>query len=170
MQNSVEICVLLLGKAAAGTLSSLGLQFTFGAWGFTLRIVRPPKSPCVQQFIMLLRDKFDSLASCANMQERPWASLLGLDDTRQLPGHKIFLRYPLLWPQETAFIQPPGSSLSSNGQIQTVLNQGREEIWDQGETVKSSLGAGSWFPITRYTQQYLWAILEILKLPPGGRS
>ena len=43
-------------------------------------------------------------------------------------------------------------------------------MWDQGETVKSSLGAGSWNPINRYTQQYLWAILQILKLPPGGRS
>ena len=86
-----------------------------------------------------------------------------------LVSHKTFLHCPLLWPQETAFIQPPEPSLSSNGQIQTVLNQGREEMWDQGETVKSSLGAGSWIPINRYTQQYLWAILQIPKLPPGGR-
>ena len=33
----------------------------------------------------------------------------------------------------------------SNGQIQAVVNQGRERIGDQGE--KSSLGAGSCFPI-----------------------
>ena len=42
----------------------------------------------------------------------------GLDGA---PGHKN-----LSWLQETGFIQPPWTSLSSKGQIQTAVNQGRE--------------------------------------------
>ena len=41
---------------------------------------------------------------------------------------------------------------------------------DQGETVKNSAGARSYFPISEYSEQYLWAILQMLKSPPGGRS
>ena len=38
------------------------------------------------------------------------------------PGHKAFLGPPLLWLQEIAIIQPLWSSLSSNMQIQAVVN------------------------------------------------
>ena len=50
------------------------------------------------------------------------------------PRHKALLCLPFLWLQETAFIYPPWPSLSSKGQIQAVVNEGREGMRDQGET------------------------------------
>ena len=81
------------------------------------------------------------------------------------PEHKAFLYSAFLWLQEIAFIQPPWPSLSSNGQIQAAAHWRRERIWDQGETVKSSLGASSLFP-TNVNTQHLWPILQILNPPP----
>ena len=50
------------------------------------------------------------------------------------PRHKALLCLPFLWLQETAFIYPPWPSLSPKGQIQAVVNEGREGMRDQGET------------------------------------
>ena len=47
------------------------------------------------------------------------------------PGHKN-----LSWLQETGFIQPPWTSLSSKGQIQTAVNQGREGMQRQETLVQ----------------------------------
>ena len=54
--------------------------------------------------------------------------------------------------EEIGFIQPPGPSLSPSGRIQAAVNQGRERMQSQGETVKSSLEARSCFSISGYTQ------------------
>ena len=66
------------------------------------------------------------------------------------PGHKDFLCPLFLWVQEIGFIQPPWLSVSSNGQIQAVVNWGREGMRDQGETVKrnnsAALGQGPGSP------------------------
>ena len=57
---------------------------------------------------------------------------------------------PFLGLQGTALIQPTWPSLSSMGQIQAVVNQGREGMRDQGKTVKRNsnavLGQGPGFP------------------------
>ena len=60
------------------------------------------------------------------------------------PGHKAFVSFISLIAGNTLH-SAPWSSLGSNGQIQAAVNQGRERMGDQGE--KSSLGAGSCFPI-----------------------
>ena len=78
------------------------------------------------------------------------------------PGLKAFVS-PISLLIERAFMiftkfQPAGScSCYSKG-----------TGWDQRERVKSSFGVRSCFPIKGYTQQYLWAILQILK--PSPRS
>ena len=57
-------------------------------------------------------------------------------DTTQYPvgllGIKPFCVPPLLLLQEICFIQPLWPSLSSKGQIPTIVNQGRKVIWRQG--------------------------------------
>ena len=51
-----------------------------------------------------------------------------------LLGTKAFLCPPFLWLQEIGFFQPPWPSPSSSGQIQAVVNEGREGMRDKGET------------------------------------
>lgn len=63
----------------------------------------------------------------------------------------------------------PGPSLSPSGRIQAVVNQGRERMQSQGETVKRRLEARSCFSISGYTQP-LGAALQILTPAQSGRG
>ena len=51
-----------------------------------------------------------------------------------------------------------------------LVKEGKEWETKEIQTVKSHLGTRSCIPISGYMQQYLWAILQILKSPPGGRN
>ena len=54
-------------------------------------------------------------------------------------GHKSLSVSPVSSLQEIGFIQPPRPSLSSNGQIQTVANQGREGTRRQGRSSQETI-------------------------------
>ena len=58
-------------------------------------------------------------------------------DPVRLLGTKDFLCTPQSWLQKIGFIQPPWPSLSSNQQVQTVANQGREEMGRQRRSKQS---------------------------------
>ena len=49
-------------------------------------------------------------------------------------------------------LSPPRPSLSSKGQVQTVADQGREEMQRQGRS--SRLGGGPWSPCKGYTELF----------------
>jgi len=58
--------------------------------------------------------------------------------------------YPISWIQDTGFIQPPRTSLSSKGKFKQILIREGRRCRDNGGTVKRNssavLGARSWIP------------------------
>ena len=87
------------------------------------------------------------------------------------PEYKSLSMSSICWLQEIDVIQPSWLYLSSKGQVQ-ILASGEEKEWgDKRGTVKTSSSAalGQASPKADIWQ-YLWAILQILKPPPGGRS
>ena len=89
--------------------------------GFSLRLQSPPPPsfhPAPVPAPAVLLEQMDKDLG----QVGPPAWVSNVQGPGGARGHKASVRPPFLRLQETAFLQPPRPSLSSNGQIQTVVN------------------------------------------------
>ena len=125
---------------------------------------------------------------CVGFQEKPWSASpdpvskpgFSLIDWHlresergpcRAPGHKS-LCVPLLLITGNR-LQSSWPSLSSKGQVRTVANQGRERMQRQGRSSQKTIvqpWGRTWFPLKGSKQQYLCAVLQILKPPSDGRN